>query len=230
MKVAELVRKDIVTLREDDTIEMAWQSMRKQQLAELPVTDPAGRLVGVLAEHDLLVRLAPRRVPRWWGVVFRDRDELAADYVRAVGTSVADVMRVAPVAIVPDASIETAATLMGRQAIGSLSVIISDVCIGIVTRADVLDHLAWPPAAIAAPVTDAELERRVDEAILQELWASRHTIAVKAVRGTLHLSGFVADPVERAALLAMAHAVPGCREVQSRLVVVPGLRRQLAGI
>jgi CBS domain-containing protein len=230
MTVAELVRKDVAMLHEGDTIDAAWQMMRKQQLAELPVTDPAGHLVGVLTEHDLLVRLAPRRPVRWWTTVFRDRDDLAADYVRAVGSSVADVMRAAPVAIVPDASIETAASLMSRHALGSLPVVTDQACIGIVTRTDVLDHLAWPVAAVPEPVPDAEIERLMDEAILQELWASRHMVTVKSVQGTIQLTGIVRTPRERSALLAMAHAVPGCAGVENRLVVVAGLRRQPAVI
>ncbi len=44
---------------------------------------------GIVTESDLIVRLIPRRTPRWWDLMFRDREALARDYRKAVGTTVA---------------------------------------------------------------------------------------------------------------------------------------------
>ena len=220
MTIAKIVRKDVVALRAEEAIEVAWRQMRDQRFGELPVVDTAGRLIGMLTEHDLLARLAPRRMPRWWATIFGEKDQLATDYLKAVGVTVGDLMTVAPVAIVPDASVEAAAMLMRRHASSALPVVANDVCIGLVTRADVLDHLSWPTATIAGTVTDVELECLMHEAIQQELWASRHRVTVNAMHGIVRLTGVVASPAERSALVGMARALPGCAGVENRLVVL----------
>lgn len=231
MTIAKIVRKDVVALRAEEAIEVAWRQMRDQRLGELPVVDAIGNLVGMLTEHDLIARLSRRRVPRWWRMIFDESDGLAADYVKAVGVTVRDLMTMAPVAIVPDASVEAAAALMRRHAIGALPVVAEDVCIGLVTRADVLDHLSWPTAAVPGAVADVELERLMQQGIQQELWTSRHRVTVEAMQGTVQLTGVVMSPVERAALIAMARTLPGCAGVEDRLVVLSRAgRRQPARV
>jgi CBS domain-containing protein len=223
MTVAKIMRKDVVPLRAEEAIEVAWRHMRDQGLGELPVVDTTGRLVGVLTEHDLLARVAPRRMPRWWTLIFDEKDRLATDYVKAVGLTVGDLMTAPPVAIVPDASVEAAACLMRRYAVGALPVVANEVCLGLVTRADVLDHLAWPTAAASGTMTDVELECLMQQGIQQELWTSLHRVRVEAKDGTIRLTGVVASPAERSALMAMARTLPGCAGVNDRLLVVPGV-------
>lgn len=227
MTVAKIMRNDVVALRPQDPIELAWRQMRSQRLTELPVAEAGGRLVGMLTEHALLARLAGHRTSRWWTTIFDEKDRLAADYVRAVGVTVGDLMTVPPVAIVPDASLETAAALMSRHATGALPVVANDVCLGLVTRADVLDHLSWPAPAAPGTVTDTELECLMQEGIQQELWASRHRVTVEAMAGTLRLTGVVASEAERSALIAMARALPAAAGVEDRLIVLAATGRRL---
>ena len=222
MTIAKIMRTDVVALHAEEVIEVAWRQMRDQRFTELPVVDSKGRLVGVLTEHDLIARLAPRRRPRWWVAIFGESDRLAADYLKSAGVTVGDLMTVSPVAIVPDASVETAADLMRRHTLGALPVVANDVCLGLVTRADVLDHLAWPAATGPgrATVTDAEIECLMHEAMQQELWTSRHRVTVGVEDGIVRLTGVVASAVERSALVGMARALPGCVGVENRLIVL----------
>jgi CBS-domain-containing membrane protein len=152
--------------------------------------------------------------------MFLDRtDRLAAECQKAIGVTVGDVMTVAPVTVEAGASPEAAAGLMHEHAIDMLPVVDDDHYVGLVTRADVLDHLWWPAAATPGSVTDVELERRMQESLERELWVSRHCATVDAMQGVIRLTGVVASPVERSALLAMARAIPGCAGVDDRLIV-----------
>src|SRR5262249_58632868 len=147
-------------------------------------------------------------------------DRLAADYMKTVGLTVGDVMTTAALmTIAHDATIQEAAALMRRHDVAMLPVISDDVCVGIVTRSDVLDHLSWPTAAIPGPVRDGELERAMREGIESESWASRHPITVEARRGVIRLTGVAGSPIERAALLAMARSL-GSAGVEDRLIVL----------
>jgi CBS domain-containing protein len=181
MTVAGLVRKDVVTLRAEDAIEAAWGRMREQRLAQLPVVDATGHLVGMLTEHDLLDRLAPAPMPSPWALVFDEKDRLTAGHLETVGVTVGELMTQPSLAIVPDATIATAARLMRGHAIGALPVVVNDVCIGLVTRADVLDHLARPTAGTPVGGSDGERDRLMLRGILEELYASRHGVAVEVI-------------------------------------------------
>jgi CBS-domain-containing membrane protein len=128
-------------------------------------------------------------------------------------------MTVPPVAIVPDAHLETAARLMQRHAIGALPVVTNDFCIGLVTRADVLEHLSWSAAAASGSVSDVALERLMQAHMQEELWTSRHGVAVDATHAVIRLTGVVGSTEERAALVAMARSIPGCAGVEDRLVI-----------
>jgi CBS domain-containing protein len=220
MTVAKIMRKDVVALRPEERIDAAWPQMRALRLEALPVADATDRLVGLLTGHDLLGRLAPRRVPRWWNEILAGTDRLAAEYVRSVGLTVGDLMTLAPVTVWPDAPVEVAATLMRQHAIGVLPVIAEEVYRGLVTRAEVLVHLRWPTSPVPGAVADSEIERLMQEGLVRELWTSRHRITVEVTNAIIRLTGVVAGPLERTALLAMARAVPGCAGVEDRLAVV----------
>jgi CBS domain-containing protein len=219
MNVGKIMREDVVALRPEEAIEPAWRKMRNQGLGALPVTDATGQLVGLLTENDLLVRLAPRRAPRWWNMFVDGTDLLAAECQKTTGITVEDVMTAAPVMVEAGASLEAAAVLMREHAIDTLPVIGNDHYVGLVTRADILDHLSWPAAAAPGSVNDVELGRRMHERLERELWVSRHCVTVEAVHGVIRLTGVLASPVERSALLAMARAIPGCAGVDDRLII-----------
>src|SRR5262249_35090910 len=144
MKVEKIVRKDVLGLRTEETIDVAWRRMRDHGVPALHVTDSTGHLVGQLSEQDLLARMAPCRSSRWWAMISGASDRLAADYMKTVGLTVGDVMTTAALmTIAHDATIQEAAALMRRHDVAMLPVISDDVCVGIVTRSDVLDHLSW---------------------------------------------------------------------------------------
>jgi len=231
MRVEKIMREDVLGLGVDESMHVAWRRMRDQRIDVLHVTDPAGHLVGQLTEEDLLARLAPRRSPRWWATMWGATDQLAADYVKAVGLTVGDIMTMTPlVTIAPDATIQDAAALMRQHDVRTLPVVSADVCIGIVTRADVLDHLAWPTAPLPGAIGDADLQRTMRESIEREVWASGHPVTVEALNGIIKLTGVVSSPVERSGLLAMARSLAGAAGVDDRLIVRRTRRHRAAPV
>ena len=226
MNVDKLMRKDIPPLHPEDSIATAWRSVRDQRLSGLPVADADdGHLVGMLTEADLIVRRIPRPRPRWWRFDFYDSERLADDYRKAVGTTVGDVMTRQTVAVVPEDSTETAAVLMHQRALSVLPVVADGHVVGILTRSDLIDGLAWSLDAADSATPDAELVRVMQERMGEEAWTSKHRVHVQADRGVLSLCGLVDSQAERAALLAMARTIAGCAAVEDHLLV----RRELRG-
>ena len=84
MKAAELMTRNVVTVRKSNSIERAARLMLQRGISGLPVVDPEDRLVGIITEGDFLRRSemgTERRRPRWITLLLGS-GRLAAEYVR----------------------------------------------------------------------------------------------------------------------------------------------------
>lgn len=125
MRVDELMRRRVQTIREDGSAEQALKRMRAGRLRHLVVVR-GRRVVGILSDRDLTAILV--------GGVRVDR-------------TIDQVMRRDVVGIAPDASVEDAARRMRRGKIGALPVIEGDALVGILTVSDLLDLIVRGPKA-----------------------------------------------------------------------------------
>ena len=123
MRVEELMRRRVQTIREDGSAEQALKRMRAGRLRHLVVVR-GRRVVGILSDRDLTAILV--------GGVRVDR-------------TIDQVMRRDVVAIAPDATVEEAARRMRRGKIGALPVLDGDALVGIVTVSDLLDLIVRGP-------------------------------------------------------------------------------------
>ena len=129
MKVREVMRQALLTVRPDIPARMAAEMMRTRQVRHLLVTVEGERLIGILTDRDLrhaafLPLLASHLAweERW----------LKAPRVR-------DVMTWKVVTIEPDVDLVRAGLLMFERRIGSLPVTDHGTLVGIVTERDVFD-------------------------------------------------------------------------------------------
>ena len=216
--VAEVMTRDVITVRPGATIHDAARLLVDHGVSGLPVVDDAGAVVGVLSEGDLIVRQKPRRQPPWWELFFRDGERLAREYQKAVGTTVAEVMSRKVLYASPETPIEWVAALLDRHRIRRLPVLERGRLVGIVSRGDLVKALAAAPGAAAA-LSDAELVLAMKDRMDREAWISNRGILVEARNGTLTLWGMVESDAERAALETMARALPGCRAVDNQTII-----------
>ncbi|HWC05550.1 MAG TPA: CBS domain-containing protein [Methylomirabilota bacterium] len=129
MKVREIMRRALVTVRPDAPARVAAELMRSRQVRHLLVTDDHERLLGILTDRDLrhsaFLPMLARHLAweeRW----------LKAPRVR-------DIMTWEVATIDPDAEVVRAGLLMFRRRIGSLPVTDHGTLVGIVTEHDVFD-------------------------------------------------------------------------------------------
>jgi CBS domain-containing protein len=145
--VSMLMTRDVVTLRPDQTVEEAADTLAQHRIGAAPVVD-GGALVGLLRDEDLIVSEGRLHVPTV--ISF-----LGADFVlpsqlhhfehelrRAVGATVADVMEQDFPRIRPDATVEDLATLMHERDVTHVPVVDGDRVVGIVARGDLIKLLA----------------------------------------------------------------------------------------
>jgi len=145
MKVKDLMQTDVVTLNVSDTLEVADTFMRLGLIRHLPVVDEDRRLIGLVAQADLLrasassvLQLNRTAEKEWLGTV-----------------AVRDVMVVEVVTVTPDTEVTQAVDLLTAGKLGCLPVVEDARLVGILTETDCLRYLSGLLKAMAegeAPV------------------------------------------------------------------------------
>lgn len=96
MRCEELMKKDVVSVRETDTVQTAACKLRDENVGFLPVCDDAKRVLGTLTDRDIAIRLCATDRP-------------------ASQTKIGDVMTREVVACRPTDDLRRAEELMGQQ-------------------------------------------------------------------------------------------------------------------
>jgi acetoin utilization protein AcuB len=141
MKVGDIMRRALVTILPDASMQTAVEIMRAREVRHVLVTDEGEQLLGVLTDRDLrraaFLPMLARHLP--W-----DARRLGAPCVR-------DIMTCSVVTIGPEADLEHAALLMFERRVGSLPVMQNGRVVGILTERDVFEMLrcAGEPAVPA---------------------------------------------------------------------------------
>jgi CBS domain-containing protein len=214
-RVHDIMRRDVSAVRADAPIKTAVRLMRGKGLPGLPVVGPSGQLIGVLTEGDL-PRPSPRRALGWWRAFFRASER------------VGDVMTPIPVSIMPGASLETVAAVMGAYGLGAVPVRVNDKLVGLVSRADVNKDLAEPPETRSPMASDVRMVREMRWRMGHEPWLSSHDVVIQAHGGIMSLHGLVNSQAERSALVTLARAVARDIRVEDHLLLRTEVLRQHA--
>ncbi|CAG1004732.1 A-adding tRNA nucleotidyltransferase [Burkholderiales bacterium] len=116
MLVRERMSSPVVTIPRDADYQGALALMQEKRLRRLPVVDRDRRLVGIVAERDLL--LAATRYPR-------------------AGVDVGEFMATRLVTATPGMDLTGAARLMLEHRVGGLPVLDNGALVGIITESDI---------------------------------------------------------------------------------------------
>ena len=86
MKVKDLMTKDVVTVREEDTVEKCAKILAENDFSGLPVVDENGKLKGMITEGDLIRRKAKVPTPGYLeflgGIIYLDNPNKFFDEVK----------------------------------------------------------------------------------------------------------------------------------------------------
>jgi CBS domain-containing protein len=102
----------------------------------LPVVED-GRLVGIIAEKDVLHRLFPSLDELMEGMATIDLDKMMSQYKDVLNLDVKDVMTRNPLTVSPDMHVLRAATVMVRHKFRRIPVADGDALLGMLSLGDV---------------------------------------------------------------------------------------------
>lgn len=225
MFVADLMKQPALTVRPETTLMDAARIMLANRFSGLPVVDAAGQLVGMVTEDDLLRRAeldTEGGEPTWLKTIFFP-SATAADYVRAHGRRVEEVMSRRPVTVTKETPLAEVTDLMHDKHIKRLPVIENGRVIGVISRADILAALAAKLIEVKPGFTDAAIKDSILAALKQERWAPQSGIRIEVKDSEVTLEGVIFSDDERRAVQVIAENIQGVTRVNDNLVYVdPG--------
>lgn len=196
MQVRDVMTRQVVTVGPETSAKYAGEVLAEHGFAALPVLDDDARLVGIVAEADVLRDRLPRD-PRLH--LRRDGEQEHVLPLRVRGVMTEDVRCVEPRADVSDV-----ARLFVDERVRSVPVVDGERLVGIVSRRDLLRALVRTDSEIRAELEDL-VERYTGEPGVWDVTVTEGVATIGRTRGTS------SDPpgTEERALTALARTVGG---------------------
>jgi CBS domain-containing protein len=222
MKARDVMVSPVITVKPTSSVKEAAQLLLHHHISALPVVEGAGKVVGIVSESDLMRRAdlgTERRRSRWLSALFSDEERLAAEYVKAHGRKVADVMTKSVITAAPDAPLRDIASLLEKNAIKRVPIVENGTLVGIVSRANLIQALATDRSDVEVPIPDSKLRERIMSHLKAQPWAHTSLINVTVNDGTVEIWGMTLSNEEKQALRVAAESIPGVRAVNDNVVI-----------
>lgn len=167
--VCDVMTREVLVARPETTFRELVRLIEDQHVHALPVVDELQRVLGIVAESDLLVKVEGDRliteelIEGHMGTFLRRRGR-----ARPAGTTAGEIMTSPGVTIDPSQTLSHAARVLHQRHIGRLPVVEHDGrLIGIVTRSDLLTVFLRSDEDLLVAVQEA-----IDDSASGTLWAT----------------------------------------------------------
>jgi CBS domain-containing protein len=223
MLVRDVMIAPVITVKPSTTVEEVARLFLEKKITAAPVVDDAGKLAGIVSEGDLLHRVeaGTERHRSWWLQAFIENDTLAAEYVKAHGRTVSDVMTRSVIAVAPHTPLHEVATLMEKNAIKRLPVLDNGQLVGIVSRSNLLQAVASTRKLIEIAPSDKAIRDHILASLKAQPWAHIGLLNVTVSDGVVDLWGLAESNAERKAIKVAAETAAGVRAINDNLAVAP---------
>ncbi len=145
MLVRDIMSSPAITVRTDTKIPEVARLLRAHDISGMPVLDEAGRLVGVVTDHDLILRNAPIREPRYFAVLsgyiplnLEEHRHYREQLRHTMAVTAGDMVEPDAPTVTPDTPLEEAMELMLDPKVTLLPVLDEGEVVGVVTRTDLV--------------------------------------------------------------------------------------------
>lgn len=114
MFVSERMSRDLITASPEMTILAAKTVMAEKKIRHLPVTDVAGKLIGIVSDRDIRDVMPS---------ILLEKDDYAATLAKIGGISVGEIMTKNPLTVYAYYTIQDSLLVMQKRKVGALPVI-----------------------------------------------------------------------------------------------------------
>ena len=191
MKARDVMVSPVVTVKPYSSVREVAKTLVEKGISAVPVTDDSGKLVGIVSEGDLMHRseAGTERQRSWWLRLMAGDDMLAADYVKAHGRKVADVMTRNVITATPAMPLDEIAILLEMNSIKRVPIVEDGQLVGIVSRANLVQAVASAPKGLEIPLADSAIRDKLLAHLKAQPWAHTGLLNVTVSDGVVHLWG-----------------------------------------
>lgn len=137
MKVKDIMTHWVKTVSPDTQLFEVVPFMCIHRLAGLPVVEGDNRLVGFIAEKDVLHHLFPRLEDLMEGIASIDFEAMESDYRNILQLRVDDLMAKRVISVVPDMPVLKAVSIMVKHHFRRIPVAVDGKLVGVLSMGDV---------------------------------------------------------------------------------------------
>lgn len=147
MYISDIMTKEVISIRENDTVEMCADLLIRHSLSGLPVVDEIGKVKGIVTEGDLIRRASqvkgPAALEVLGGIFYLESPkEFSRQIKKTMGSTAKDIMTEDVFTIDSDKKVEEAASILVEKRVKRLPVTDREGnLIGIISRRDILKYL-----------------------------------------------------------------------------------------
>ncbi len=223
MHARDVMVAPVITVKPSTTVKEVAELFLGKRISAAPVIDNQGKLIGVVSEGDLLHRVeaGTEQHHSWWLEGFIGNNTLAAEYVKAHGRSVSDVMTRNVITASPQTPLHEVATLMEKNAIKRVPILENGQLVGIVSRANLIQAVATARKLLDIPLSDTAIRDKILSHLKKQPWAHTTMLNVTVNAGVVDLWGIAESAAERKAIKVAAESTVGVHAVNDNLITRP---------
>jgi len=152
LKVKDIMTKEVITVSPEAEIVYATKLLLENRINGVPVTNEAGKLVGIICQSDLIAQQKKLPVPSFFSfldglITLTSMKQFEKEVQKIAAITVAQAMTPNPVTVRPDTDIEAVAALMVDNNFHTIPVVDEGELVGIVGKEDILRTLIPRPEA-----------------------------------------------------------------------------------
>ena len=222
MKARDVMMSPVITVKPYFSVKEVAKILVENRISALPVVDDGGKLVGIISEGDLMHRseVGTEWDRSWWLRLMASSSTLAADYVKAYGRKVADVMSRNVITASADTPLNEIATLLERNSIKRVPIVRDGQLVGIVSRANLVQAIAGAPKGLEIRLSDSAIRDRLLDHLRAQPWSHTWLLNVTVNDGVVNLWGITNSEEEKNAIRIAAEAIDGVRAVNNHLTLL----------
>jgi predicted transcriptional regulator len=137
MLIKDVMMRTVKSVHPDTSIQEVASLMCLQRFSNLPVTEEGDKLVGIIAERDLLRHPFPSLKDLMEGVGQVDFEEMEQDYKKCLPLRASDLMHSPVISVPPDMPILKAVSVMARYNFRRIPVADGGKLLGIISLGDI---------------------------------------------------------------------------------------------
>lgn len=146
MKISEIMRKNVITCKEDTSVKEVAKMLVENDLTGMPVVK-GKEIVGIITEADLIMQKAKLHMPSYIQLLnsflyLEDPSEVEEELQKILATKARELMTTEVITVEADYSVEDVASLIDEEHINPVPVVRDNELVGIVSRADIVKLLA----------------------------------------------------------------------------------------